>query len=135
MGDEGCYWARLADFEGGVNSIKANGNEPGPMVVSILKTDKGFESNNCGTWTSDLTSPLTSKTEIPEGGFIVGVDVKPGTYKSSGGEGCYWERLRSLAHGMDSIIANGNPTGPTRVTIKASDKGFRSTGCGIWSLG
>ncbi|HEX6686080.1 MAG TPA: hypothetical protein VF062_25115 [Candidatus Limnocylindrales bacterium] len=48
----GCYWARLSDLSGGLNSILANDNiEPGDRVtVTVGSGDKGFTSNRCGTW-------------------------------------------------------------------------------------
>jgi len=49
-GQTGCYYARLKDFSGGMGSILANQNTDDPAVVTILATDKGFQSNRCGTW-------------------------------------------------------------------------------------
>lgn len=45
------YWARLSSFEGSDiidNELVANG---GRMLVTIKKTDKGFESRGCAPWT------------------------------------------------------------------------------------
>jgi TolA-binding protein len=48
-----CYWARLRNFGGGLNSIIANGlSDGGPVVVTIDPSDAGFESTRCGTWTA-----------------------------------------------------------------------------------
>lgn len=49
-GGQNCYWARLRNFSGGLNSIIANGGFQKNVVVEILASDTGFESNNCGTW-------------------------------------------------------------------------------------
>jgi hypothetical protein len=48
-----CYWERMKDFSGGVGSIAANDNlDPGsPATVRIAKSDAGFKSSGCGTWT------------------------------------------------------------------------------------
>lgn len=46
----GCYWARLKNTEGTVDSILANGNPDGPAVVTIKPTDVAFESTRCGEW-------------------------------------------------------------------------------------
>ncbi|HEU5160514.1 MAG TPA: DUF4190 domain-containing protein [Streptosporangiaceae bacterium] len=67
-----------------------------------------------------------------DGTFRVPQDVQPGTYRTPGGEPCYWARLRNLSGDLDSILANGNPTGPTTVTIRSTDKGFETTGCDDW---
>src|SRR5262249_39043546 len=50
-GGDGCYWARLSDFSHTVDSIIANDNASGPVVVDIAPTDIGFETTRCGTWT------------------------------------------------------------------------------------
>jgi hypothetical protein len=49
----GCYWARLRDLNGGLNSIIANGNaEPGAKVIITIKsTDKYVQLDRCGNWT------------------------------------------------------------------------------------
>jgi hypothetical protein len=48
-GGRGCYWAILADFRGGIveNNVTLR---KAPQVVSILRSDVGFESDDCGTW-------------------------------------------------------------------------------------
>lgn len=70
-----------------------------------------------------------------DGTFQVGSDVKPGTYRTTGNDaldGCYWERAKDSTGEMDSIIANDNVTGASYVTIKATDKIFKSNGCNDW---
>lgn len=131
-GGSGCYWARLRSFGGGLNAILANDNADGPAVVTILRTDRGFETRRCGTWTSNLARITKSKTRFGQGTFIVGTDIAPGTYRGRG-DGCYWARLRSFTGGLNSIIANDNATGPTVVTINRRDKGFLSRRCGTWT--
>ena len=121
-------------FGGSVDDIVANSNTDDPAIVTILPTDKGFESQNCGTWTKDLSRITTSMTTFADGMYIVGVDIKPGTYKSSGNQGCYYARLSDFTGSSDSIIANNNTDNPAIVTISASDKGFQSTRCGTWTL-
>ncbi len=107
----GCYWARLSGFSGELGEIIANENASGPTVVTIAAKDKGFTSNDCGTWTKDLSRITTSKTTVEgDGTFIVGTDISPGTYTTDGGEGCYWV-----------------------VTIKSSDKGFQTNDSGSWT--
>jgi hypothetical protein len=133
-GSPNCYYERLRNFTGGLNSILANNNTNAPAVVTIKPTDAGFNSQGCGTWTKDLSAITTSKTSFGEGAYIVGRDIVPGTYRSSGGNNCYYERLRDFTGGMNSIIANGLPTAPTIVTIKPTDEGFQSLDCGTWTM-
>lgn len=60
-----------------------------------------------------------------DGTYIVGEDVRPGTYKSSGGHGCYWARLDR----DEEIIDNNLSDGPAVLTIKSSDAQVRVSGC------
>lgn len=48
-----CYWARLKDLNGKLDSILDNNNQrPGDIVnVTIQPSDKAFETHGCGTWT------------------------------------------------------------------------------------
>jgi hypothetical protein len=129
----GCYYARLKGFGGTVDDIIANDNTDYPAIVTISRTDKGFESENCGTWTKDLSAITHSKTSFGDGMYIVGTDIKPGTYKSSGQSGCYYARLSGFGGTIDDIIANDNTDTPAIVTISAGDKGFQSNNCGTWT--
>jgi hypothetical protein len=129
----GCYYARLKGFGGTVDDIIANDNTDYPAIVTISPTDKGFESNNCGTWTKDLSAITASKTSFEDGMYIVGTDIKPGTYKSRGQSGCYYARLSGFGGTIDNIIANNNTNTPAIVTVSAGDKGFQSNNCGTWT--
>jgi hypothetical protein len=51
-------------------------------LVTLLRSDKGFESNGCARWTSNLARITKSKTRFGQGAFIVGTDIAPGTYRS-----------------------------------------------------
>lgn len=129
----GCYYARLKGFSGSVDDIIANDTTDAPAVVTIAASDKGFESQSCGTWTKDLSRITSSKTSFDDGIFIVGTDIEPGTYRNSGGSSCYFARPSGFGGTIDEILANNNVTAPTIVTIAASDKGFESRGCGTWT--
>jgi hypothetical protein len=132
-GGNGCYWERLASFSGTLKAILANDNASGPTVVTILRTDKGFMSSRCGTWTARLTRITKSTSRFGPGTYIVGLDIAPGTYRSSGTSGCYWERLKGFTGTLNAIIANDNARGQAIVTIARSDKGFSSSRCGTWT--
>jgi hypothetical protein len=131
-----CYWERLSGLGGSFDEIIANGNPSGSSaVVEIRPTDKGFSSSGCGQWTTDL-SAVTSSTAAPfsDGTYIVGVDIAPGTWRSPGGDLCYWERLGGFSGEFGDIIANGVPGGQAIVTIASTDVGFSTSGCGEWNL-
>jgi len=69
-----------------------------------------------------------------DGTWRVGADIKPGTYRAAGGEGCYWARLRNFS-GENDIISNSftGSEGQATATIKPTDKGFKTAGCGTWT--
>lgn len=49
-GGESCYWARLRNTSGSLDSIIANSINPGRQRVTIRSTDKAFETTGCPTW-------------------------------------------------------------------------------------
>ncbi|OLP00323.1 hypothetical protein BVU76_21115 [Mycolicibacterium porcinum] len=68
-----------------------------------------------------------------DGLFIVGTDIQPGNYASAGpveGGTCYWKRMADL-HGGD-IIDNAFTKKPQVITIEATDKAFKTSGCQPW---
>ena len=133
-GGEYCYWERLSGFSGEFDDIIANGTLDGVRgVVTIRATDKGFSSQDCGEWGVVAAIVERAVTVFGDGTHIVGMDIRAGTYRNTGGEYCYWERLSAFSGEFDDIIANGILEGVRGVvTIEDSDKGFGSQGCGKW---
>lgn len=82
-----------------------------------------------------LASAALARGTFGDGTYRVPQDVTPGTYRSLRGDGCYWARLKNFSGSLSAIIANGNASGPSLVTIKPSDKGFETSGCGNWTKG
>lgn len=82
----------------------------------------------------EVSPPLAER--IPgDGTWLVGAEIKAGTYKSAGGASCYWARYRDLANELNSIIVNSyGRKGPQKVALGPSDKAFASQGCGAWEL-
>lgn len=131
----GCYWERLSGFGGSLDEVIANSFADYLQVVTIASSDAGFSSQGCGTWSQDLR-PITSSQTAPfgDGVYIVGTDIAPGTWRTEGAEGCYWERKSGFSGEFSDIIANDFSSGPQLVTIQPSDRGFESNGCGTWML-
>jgi hypothetical protein len=80
--------------------------------------------------------PSALATTAGEGRFVVGTDIAPGTYRTSGKSGhvdCYWERLKDTSGTTDSIIANNLEPGPATVTINKSDGAFQTRWCSPWT--
>ncbi len=83
-----------------------------------------------------LPVPANLATSFGEGRFLVGTDIAPGTYQTTGPSGnldCYWERLKDTNGATDSIIVNNLGAGPARVTIDGSDAAFQTRWCHTWS--
>lgn len=79
-------------------------------------------------------APAAAAGTIGDGVWIVGTDIQPGAYRSTGapaGGYCMWSRHSSTAGGpFDAITASdGSKTGPMLVTVQPADKLFRTHGC------
>ncbi len=73
-------------------------------------------------------------TTFGNGTYRVGHNIPAGTYRTRRStSNCYWERLKGFSGSLHDIIANDFGSGYMVVTIKATDKGFKSSGCGKWS--
>ncbi|CAN5143255.1 hypothetical protein BH23CHL1_BH23CHL1_15690 [soil metagenome] len=133
----GCYWERLAGFSGSLDEVITNKFTYGRDVVTIQAEDVGFFSERCGTWTSDL-SAITAGPQEPfgDGTYIVGIDIAPGIWQNSdSAEGCNWGRLSGFGGAViDDVIEDEFTYESQIVTISASDEGFSTSGCGVWTF-
>jgi len=73
-----------------------------------------------------------------EGIYGVGAELQPGTYRTTGPspaafDNCYWERSRDTSGQPTSVIASGVVSGPFTVTIKRTDRAFKTSGCQAWT--
>jgi len=130
-----CYWERLSGFGGTLQEIIANDIASARAIVTIDANDAGFRSEDCGTWSTDL-SPITASQTAPfdDGTWIVGVDIAPGTWRNDdSSESCYWERVSDFSGEFDALIANEFSSAIQTVTISATDAGFKSERCGTWT--
>ena len=128
-----CYWARLKGFSGSLDDIIANGGlTNGRQLVAVAPTDSGFEASGCSPWKAyvETAAPFTT---IPDGMWVVGVEMPADTYSAPGGEFCYWARLRGFGGELEDIIVNSLGAGRQIATISSSDIGFHTEGCGDWT--
>mgnify|MGYP000854431277 CR=1 FL=1 len=99
--------------------------EPAP-TITVTETAGG------GAEDAQDAGPVT--TVAGDGQYLVGEDIKPGTYKTAGTARdypCYWARLKDASGELSAIITNDNITGPTRVTVKKGEY-FETKGCREW---
>lgn len=78
------------------------------------------------------------RTTFADGIWMVGKDVKPGRYKTTVPNdvfACHWERMRDTSGTTQSTIAEGlgEPSSHVTVTIKSTDRAFKSELCGTWT--
>lgn len=109
-------------------------------TVTVTTTTLPAPTTTRATLPPTTAAPTTAagpKTTFGNGQYRVGVDIAPGTYVAPGGSGCYWERQATFGGGsLGDIIANDlSRGGQVVVTIAASDKGFKTSGCGTWTPG
>jgi hypothetical protein len=79
-------------------------------------------------------SPKLSDHITGDGTWLIGKEIKRGTYRSEGGEWCFWERLRDLSGEPDGVMSKGFVNGPQYVAMGPDDVAFSSQGCGQWVM-
>lgn len=104
------------------------GPTPAPTATAIPPT-----ATTANTPTPIPTdTPTGPRDQFGDGLWRVNIDIIPGMYRTEGGEDCYWERIKDFSGGFESIIANGNQSGPIVAEVAATDAGFGSQRCGVW---
>lgn len=137
-----------------MGSAGGGGNDTSSAAASATSTATATVTETApaepaATVTATATATITQKakaaaapkpaagTTIGEGTFVVGKDIKAGTYSMTvpaDSSNCYWQRASDSSGDMDSIIANQNlaPGAHGTVTIQAGEV-FTTMGCGTWS--
>lgn len=108
-------------------AVIVNRHEPAPTATAHRRVQ---------TVPAPPALPPGLATTLGQGRFMVGTDIAPGTYRTTGPSGhldCYWERLKDTRGGTDSIIANNLGRGPATVTIDPSDGAFQTRWCNVWT--
>jgi hypothetical protein len=118
---------------GGSGDGTATTAEPNATVTVTETADD--ESASKAPSPKKTTEPEPEST-MEEGTYEIGVDAKPGRYKTRVPEdssGCYWEKLKDDSGGLDSVIANGevNAGGRVSITLKRGEF-FMAEDCGTW---
>jgi hypothetical protein len=127
----GCGWGRLAGLSGEPEDLIASGEVANHDVVEIMVDDAAFDTD-CDAW-FPLTELDPLMTTIPEGKWVLGTHIEPGTYEAPGGNECVWERLSGVSGEPEDIIDTDNPADEAVVEIDPGDFAFNSAGCGEWA--
>ncbi|WP_327315759.1 hypothetical protein [Streptomyces sp. NBC_01235] len=129
-----------AGMGGGADAGDGEAATPAP-TVTVTAAAKGAAPTKTAAKPTTPTAKPTDTTAASaakisgDGEYLVGQDMKPGTYKTKGptdGSMCYWERAKDSSGDFDSIITNGTPTGTGRVTVKKGEV-FKTQGCQDWT--
>jgi len=126
------YWERTSGKSGTEKDRIVRVQPVGPAIVEIKSSDVGFISKGSGTWKPVSGKSGSFKTEFGAGTYIVGVDIEPGRYRSLIGA-TRWEALSGFGGEKSDLIRGASPgkSAPVTVEIKATDKGFTSSGA-LW---
>ena len=115
-----CHWARL-DASG---VVIASENAIGQYYVEVLDTDHALQTG-CSLVALDMLPPAGEYPgTIRPGGYIVGRDIKPGTYRGQSHpehSSCYWAKLADATGDQKSIIDNDIVTGQFHVQVTTGD--------------
>jgi hypothetical protein len=100
---------------------------------------KNTQSESGSNSTEQVAKEEVKPTEDPnphfsDGTYEVGKEIQPGTYRTrKASSGCYYARLSGFGNAFGDIITNENTDAPAIITIEATDKGFTSKRCGVWT--
>lgn len=142
-------WAIVASITGalligcctGFAIGSASDPDPGvdpKTVTAVTTTHPAFTFSDAPQPAPSPTPPAGPTGSMADGTWEVGVDIQPGKYKTvvpATSRNCYWERMRDFSGALGSILDNDNhrPGESVTVVIAATDKGFKTSGCGTWA--
>jgi len=134
-----CYWARLKDLSGNQDAVIANRNSIGQFYIKVADGDYAFETACDLVLVRALPEPPTEFPQrIAPGTYVVGVDIRPGTYRGETGaeiaDSCYWARLKDFRGELDSVIEHDDATGQYTVQGQPGDLALE-TGCDLERTG
>ncbi|MGW4022059.1 hypothetical protein [Streptomyces sp. NPDC005009] len=131
---------------GGESGGKDDSAAPAPAVtVTETAPAEAGEPEPAVTVTEEVTvtpkpakKPGAATTVEGDGQYLVGEDMRAGTYKTAGPdkgsiiENCYWARTKDASGEFGAIIANANLQGQGRVTVNKGEY-FETNGCQEWT--
>lgn len=127
------YVERSKDTDMEMDSIIANIILTGDGYVEIKDTDAAVKLTGVELTKVDKDKLVPDlKSEVEDGIYLVGIDIKPGKYKVEVTDTVmnmgYVERAKNVSMGMEDIIANEVLQGPGYVTVKDTDFAIRVQG-------
>jgi hypothetical protein len=131
----GCHWERVGSFSGSAGAVLASVTSDARQVVT-LKDGETFRTVGCAPWTSDIY-PVTRTlfSDFGDGAWVVGTDIGTGPWTSPGGPDCHWARVSDFSGDAAAAKAVDDGTTNPVVNIDGFDRGFVTSGCGVWKKG
>jgi len=105
-------------------------------TVTVVADQTSGSNSVAFSGTGVTVAPTGPATSFGNGQYTVGSNVASGRYFSAPPSGCYFERQSGFSGSLNDILANeflSFAAGQWIVEVKASDKGFKSDGCGTWN--
>lgn len=128
VGDARADLERAGSAKADADTARAESERLGERVANRTAELRKIEKRLKGA-----KGDLASRNFEGSGMYLVGQDIRPGTYKAPATPGCYYARLSDLNGGVNSIITNGNVDGPVVVQVASSDKALEVNGCGTFT--
>lgn len=100
------------------NAVKPTVAQPGPPVPQ-RQVEK---------------SPPVSATVPGDGTWIIGKEIKRGTYRTAGSSICLWQRLGAQVAGHWVVVDGAFKAGAQTVALGKDDVAFDTQGCPVWEL-
>jgi hypothetical protein len=142
---EGCLWGlqgkEATDPEDNIVRDLMVGGIP---TVTLANGDT-FGSKACGTWSivdaSDLFQNADADVNAAPGVWLVGEDIKPGTYSTKDlgdiedpAKLCTWTVSEELDNNYTDVITRDVIFSGVGKVVVATGQEFESTHCGSWTL-
>jgi hypothetical protein len=135
-----CFWVRDDDDDSENGWITDNEWISGyglgvRWIIEIAPTDVIFFTMDCGSWIKYDGTGSNASSVSKDGMFGIGVDIKPGIYERTGGDGiCYAYLEANALNEASSIIEEFEVAVGDEVVVGGGEEAFFSTyGCGSWT--
>ena len=79
-------------------------------------------------------APPVADTVPGDGTWIIGKEIRRGTYRTVGGLSCLWQRLQAHPSGRWVTVDSGYGWAPQTVALGPDDVAFVSQGCEPWVM-
>lgn len=79
-------------------------------------------------------SPPIAATVPGDGTWIIGKEIKRGTYRTTGSSICLWQRLGAQVAGHWVVVDGAFKAGAQTVALGKDDVAFDTQGCPVWEL-